>query len=398
MQKNLYNLLYEQAVLASILFNPSKVEECQEYGLDQKDFYLPFYKDLYVVIGYLYENSVVDEEIIKNKMGDSFDETAMLHVMSANPISDFSFYIKKLKELSKLRIAEKVSIKVRELIYDTKDFHEIMKQLHEGIQELENNTDSIVNIKQIQNIKAKEAEFIGKEWLPFPKKAVSLVTAGGGVGKSFLMLQAAMQIIDELDVKVFMWLSEDPIELSRYRYEMIAKKVLNTDINKYNGKLDIAGSDSETIHFLEENRNKLYVSSLFYQFKSMLKNYEVIILDPLIAMFGGDENNNAHAKQFINLFSRWATVENKTIIFIHHSTKNTSQSRGASAFVDAARLVYQIEIVKNSAGDQIEEHMRIITLVKDNNGAKKYLGGSQVKRKVFPKIQKQGLNIEMTIL
>ena len=84
----------------------------------------------------------------------------------------------------------------------------------------------------------------------------------------------------------------------------------------------------------------------FYQFKRALKDYDVIILDPLIAMFGADENNNAHARKFVNLFTRWATKEGKTIIFIHHGAKNTSQSRGASAFVDAVRLVYRVEHIK----------------------------------------------------
>ena len=222
---------------------------------------------------------------------------------------------------------------------------------------------------------------------------MSLVTAGGGVGKSFLLLQAAMRMIDEENLKIFMWLSEDPIELSKHRYEMIAEKVLEKDTKKYVENLHIAGSDSESIHFLEEDRNKVTVNGVFYQFKKMLSGYDVIILDPLIAMFGGDENNNTHARKFINLFTRWATLENKTIIFIHHGTKNTSQSRGASAFVDAVRLVYQVEIIKKDE-KQVEEHLRMITLAKDNNGAKKYLGNFQVKRKIFPEAKRESLVVE----
>jgi len=397
-QQRLYNILFEQAILASVLFEPQKVEECRQLGLKFQDFYLPFYQELYSVIESLFENYVVDEEIIKEKMGKKFDEKAMLYVMSANPINDLTIYINKIRELSKLRAAEKISLRIRESIYAKSDFAETIKIFNEGLRELEEENNSLINIKPISSIEAKEADFFGKEWLPFPKKAVSLVTAGGGVGKSFLMLQAAMRMIDAEDVNVFMWLSEDPIELSRFRFEMIATKVLQKDFNKYYNKLDIAGSDSETIHFLQEERNKIQINGLFYQLKAMLKKYDVIILDPLIAMYGGDENNNAHAKQFINLFSRWATVENKTIIFIHHGTKNTAQSRGASAFVDAVRLVYQVEVLKNSEGEQIDDHLRLITLAKDNNGAKKYLGDFQVKRQVFPKRQKQSLNIEMTTI
>jgi replicative DNA helicase len=157
--------------------------------------------------------------------------------------------------------------------------------------------------------------------------------------------------------------------------------------------LHISGADSETIHFLEESREGVSVNSKFYQFKRALKNYDVIILDPLIAMFGADENNNAHARKFINLFTRWATKENKTIIFIHHGTKNSSQSRGASAFVDAVRLVYRVEHIKNEAGEVVEDESRFILLDKDNNGAKKYLGSAKVKRQIFPQ-KKRTIEIE----
>ena len=111
---------------------------------------------------------------------------------------------------------------------------------------------SMVTIYGIDTIQAKEAEFYGKQWLPFPKRAVSLVTAGGGVGKSFLLMQCAMRMIKEDGVKVFMWLSEDPVELSRHRFELIAKEIMNDLPSDYAEKLHIAGSDSETIHFLEE--------------------------------------------------------------------------------------------------------------------------------------------------
>ena len=394
MENNLYNLEYEKTVLSSIIFEPKKIEECQSLGLKSIEFYLPSFQNIYEVVIYLYENKVVDEEVIKRELGNRFDEQAMLSVLSANPSNDISFYIQSIKEKYKLRAAELLALKIKNTVRDNQDYNEVLKVLNEGISNLEQGNQSLININSISKIEAKEAEFIGKSWLPFPKRAVSLVTAGGGVGKSFLLLQAALRMIDEDNVKVFMWLSEDPVELSKFRYEMIVNKVLQGDKQKYKDNLDIAGSDSETIHFLEEDRNKISISGLFYQFKAMMKSYDVIILDPLIAMFGGDENNNAHAKKFINLFSRWATVENKTIIFIHHGTKNTAQSRGASAFVDAVRLVYQIELLKDDSETQIDEHLRLITLAKDNNGAKKYLGDFKIKRQVFPKSEKKKLYME----
>ena len=43
---------------------------------------------------------------------------------------------------------------------------------------------------------------------------------------------------------------------------------------------------------------------------------------------------------------------------MHHGTKNLSQSRGASVFVDAVRLVYKVEVIKNEQGEVQEDDKR----------------------------------------
>ena len=86
----------------------------------------------------------------------------------------------------------------------------------------------------------------------------------------------------------------------------------------------------------------------------------------------------------MQLFTHWANKENKTIIFIHHSTKNTTQSRGASAFVDAVRVVYELDKIKNKNGDILESNKREIKLTKDNYGASHLLDGFSFQRVLFP--------------
>lgn len=385
MNNTIFNLDYERAVLSGVIFDPENIIEIQETGLGASDFYHPFHSKLFTALEYLYEHSAIEENIIKQHMGNAFDEVAMLDVLSAMPISNSKIYIDKVKEYAKLRDFKSLAHKILQKIETDESLDSTLHLVHEELEKVEEGSRELFNIVTLDQVKAEEAEFICKSWLPFPKDTVSLVTAGGGVGKSFLLLQAAMRMIRDEKLKVFMWLSEDALSLSKYRSEMIAQNILESDIAAFSKHLHIAGADSETIHFLEESRVGVNVSSKFYQFKRMLKNYDVIILDPLIAMFGADENNNAHARKFINLFTRWATKEKKTIIFIHHGTKNSSQSRGASAFVDAVRLVYRVEIIKDEKGEMQEDAMRWIILDKDNNGAKKYLGSGKVKRQVFPK-------------
>jgi len=387
------NLDYERAILSGIIFDPGIIAVVQAQGVTAGDFYYPFHSRLFETLEHLYEHGAIEENIIKQRMGNSFDEVAMLDVLAALPITQVEVYTQKIKEFSQLRDFKSLAHQILHKVENEENLSDTIHLVHKELERVEEGGNKLFNITTLDKIKAEEAEFICKNWLPFPKNTVSLVTAGGGVGKSFLLLQAAMRMIRDENLKVFMWLSEDALSLSKYRSEMIAKNILESDISIFAKDLHIAGADSETIHFLEESRAGVEVSSLFYQFKRMLKDYNVIILDPLIAMFGADENNNAHARKFINLFTRWATKENKTIVFIHHGTKNSSQSRGASAFVDAVRLVYKVEHIKNDQGNIQEDDMRWIILDKDNNGAKKYLGSAKVKRQVFPK-KKSVIEIE----
>ncbi len=385
MSNTTFNQDYERAILSGIIFDPNTMDDVQEAGLCGLDFYHPFHQKLFEALEYLYEHSAIEESIIKQHMGKAFDEVVMLDVLAAMPVSNTKIYIDKVKEYAQLRDFKRLAHSILQKVAEDGSLETTLHLVHEELEKVEEGSRELFNIVMLDQVKAEEAEFICKSWLPFPKNTVSLVTAGGGVGKSFLLLQAAMRMIRDEKLKVFMWLSEDALALSKYRAEMIASNILESNIEAFNKNLHIAGADSETIHFLEESRAGVSVSSKFYQFKRMLKNYDVIILDPLIAMFGADENNNAHARKFINLFTRWATKEEKTIIFIHHGTKNSSQSRGASAFVDAVRLVYRVEVIKNDAGEMTEDDKRWILLDKDNNGAKKYLGSQKVKRQVFPK-------------
>jgi replicative DNA helicase len=378
------NLDYERALLSALFYDPESMVLMQQHGLRGSDFYHPFHQKLFAGMVYLYEHSGIEESIVKQYLGREFNEALVLEILAMTPIGNIPLYVEQVKEYARLREFQKLAHQVLHQVEQGAKLAETMQLVYHELERVEEGTTELLEITTLDQIQSKEAEFICKEWLPFPKDTVSLVTAGGGVGKSFLLLQAAMRMVRDEKLRVFMWLSEDPLALSKHRAEMISEGILESDMTTFSRNLHIAGADSETIHFLEESRAGVTVSSQFYQFKRMLREYDVVILDPLIAMFGADENNNAHARKFINLFTRWATKEQKTIIFIHHGTKNSSQSRGASAFVDAVRLVYKVELIKDEKGEQIEDQSRWIILDKDNNGAKKYLGSPKVKRQIFP--------------
>lgn len=238
------------------------------------------------------------------------------------------------------------------------------------------------NLMEIQkvSIEEKREKLICPDFVPFPKGKVSGIVAPGNTGKTFFVLQVCMQhILTEIKernnkTKVLAWLSEDSFEETGDRFQYISELM---ELNKKDKKLisdnlDILDSESEVFHFIEFGvRNEIKISEKFKLFTEACEKYDLIVIDPLIAFFGGDENNNSQAKYFMQLLTQYANTTGKTIILIHHSSKGMSNTRGASAFFDAFRFLISLEkyttIVKSKV-KEIEElkHIRKITIIKDN--------------------------------
>ena len=157
MSNVLFNENFERSILSSIIFDPTKIEECQGLGLQPSHFFTSFHQKIYEIIQDLYVSSVVDDEFIKRKMGVDFIENAMLQIMITNPIGDLEPYIKTLKELSNMREANRLALKVIEGVNSNDGYSEVLKIINEGLQNLEHNTDNLVNIKRLDEIEAKEA-------------------------------------------------------------------------------------------------------------------------------------------------------------------------------------------------------------------------------------------------
>jgi len=102
MQDNLYNLAFERSILSSIVFDPSQFDDIST-ALKKDDFYLPAHQDIYGAMLTLFQkDEPIDEEFIKKELVKikKFDEQVLLEILSANPISNTSAYIKEIKDKS----------------------------------------------------------------------------------------------------------------------------------------------------------------------------------------------------------------------------------------------------------------------------------------------------------
>lgn len=386
-----YDINIEATVIGSLINTPMLLKEKSSY-VKSKLFFLPSHKNIINTILDLHKNNIkIDIDIIRNKINKEF-ENDLLYIMSKSFLVKIDDYLEILEDYSIKREMQSLSKDISTLLQTNSNGLEIQSKVNQITQDMINsNNTTLFDISNIEDIEDKKVDFICKNWLPIPRRTVSLITAPGGTGKSWLIQQLAIRAIQEGEIKkAFLWLSEDPKEISKNRFNKIYNDVLNiNNDNNIKEKIDI--SDSPTIQFLYDEQRKVEVNPLFYNFKAKLQNYDLIILDPLIAFYGTDENNNSNARRFMQLFTSWANKENKTIIFIHHSTKNTTQSRGASAFVDTVRTVYEIVNIKDKDGNVVKNSNRIIKLSKDNYGIYDLLNKYSVKRKLFPSNSKKEL-------
>ena len=376
---SLYGIDIEKTVLASYIAEPSLFISSK---LEINAFFFAFHKNLFQALEKLNDKDLPFEiTLIKKELGNKFNDKFFNDVTQQKPSINIDKYENILIEFYEKRL---INAKFAELTLKFNQglsSQEIKALLLQEAQNMFNMSDyDLFEMEPISEIKEEQTEYICEDWLPIPRKTVSMIVANGGIGKSWIFIQLGLRhLIKNPNEKVFAWLSEDPKGLSRFRANLISSEILNKDINKFSNFM-ITGSEWETFHIIEENGS---LNSKFELMKAKLKDCSIILLDPLIGFYGGNENSNSQARKFMQQFTRWAARENKTILFIHHADKLGKGSRGASSIVDAVRLVYEIDVIENN------DTQRKFKIRKDNYGVSNLLGSKEFERDVFPNSKEQ---------
>ncbi|MCG3671965.1 AAA family ATPase [Aliarcobacter butzleri] len=392
MQNNLI-VQTETLVLSSILFNQTIMEQIS-ISLKPTDFYLPVHKDIYeAMLELYYDGMPIDEDYIIKKSKKPINQNVLIQIIAATPITDVHKYVKGIKEDSLRRQIQNLSLELkRNSENENLSNDEIFELLKDRQDEIRYNNILTINKKSILDVNEKEPEFYLKNWLPIPKGTITIISAPGGTGKTWIVAQLALKfIIENKDKKVFLWLSEDLESIVKYRMNLICNSILNTPLDNRFQNITITDTFPEPL--LERNKGIYKMGYKFDQLKAELKDYDLIVLDPLLAFYGADENDNSQARLFMQPFMNWCKEMNKSIVFLHHSNKpvgsdNLSRTRGAGAFVDAARVCYEMNKIykkDNKTLDLDSLHLRDIKLSKDNYGAIKHLKQFNVNRHITPK-------------
>ena len=96
---SVYSINIERAVLSSILFNPEEFEDVIGI-LKYKDFYLPAHQKIFEAMEHLHNQDLpIDEEFIRKKISKTdVDDSILLEILSANPITNTMAYVGEIKD------------------------------------------------------------------------------------------------------------------------------------------------------------------------------------------------------------------------------------------------------------------------------------------------------------
>jgi replicative DNA helicase len=386
----------ERAILSSMIFDPSLW-----LTLDEEIFVNQSTRNIYRAMASLRNKSLPLDEIfifkeLKKSHSEETIQEMLIPILSTSPLSTIAAYVNILNEQHQKRDIEQLLIDIRINLNDEKiDTAQARTQLRTKLDKIEANQHvELFDAFTPSEIEEADTEYYLKTWLPIPKESVALITAPGGVGKTFLVIQMAMRIALEEKKRIFLWLSEDKLSKTKKRMQMIAKEILKTDIAYFDKYITI--TNSAPFHFI--NKPNSYSSehnSKFYDLKRLLDAYDIVFFDPLIAFYGGIENDNADARFFMQPLTQWCEERNTTICLIHHSPKGTIGSRGGGAFVDAVRLHYGIDNILDENDEHIQKESRNVHVLKDNDDVLQFLKKDVVSRQLFPSQNRNPIPVEI---
>lgn len=194
------------------------------------------------------------------------------------------------------------------------------------------------NVLDILEYQVPEQRYVLKDNLHVPTGILSIIAGSGGLGKSYLSLYFALELMAE-GKNVSMITLEDPVEKIIERMQRLLKKYQKT-------------IDKNTRFTVYEYQDQ----DLLELAKNILENEsDVLFIDPIGSVFE-DENDNAETSRFMRKLAQIAISTKKNIFLVHHIRKMMQKPkdkeitkedlydmvRGASAIPNTAKHVLYV--------------------------------------------------------
>lgn len=275
---SVYSINIERAVLSSVLFNPEEIEDILGV-LKPKDFYLPAHQKIFEVMTKLHQEQMpIDEEFIKKRVNSKdVDDSILLEILSANPITNTLAYVREIKDGSVKRelatlatTIKKVSLEEEVTANDALDV--VQGELYKistdsattELKHMETITSDTISyiekMKKLGNshLTGQTTGFfdLDKRTTGFNEGDLIILAARPAMGKTALVLNMALANVEANKGVIFFSL-EMPAEQLMLR--MLAAKTSIPLQNLRKGDLDDQQWSNLTGAFEDLNRKKLFV-------------------------------------------------------------------------------------------------------------------------------------------
>lgn len=255
----------------------------------------------------------------------------------------------------------------------------------------------MLNIKKPLEMSDRIPFVYNRRLIPLLESSVMILFAQGGIGKSMTAIRSAIEFTENNpNKKAILWLTEDAEGENKKRLINLIKRFSVNPIEYFNERVHFI--ESEPIRFTQLKDGNAIPSAEMPRIRDRLKEYDLIILDPLLQFQGGDENNNTHAGAMMGLLKGWAAEEQKIFLLLHHATfpdgnLDHPRSRGAKEWVNGTRGAYSLKkLPRPSSGatkaDVADYYENLIVTLEKDNGLSSVLiqdhNSTSFQLKLFP--------------
>lgn len=214
-----------------------------------------------------------------------------------------------------------------------------------------------------------------------PAKTVTIVNGDGGTGKSLLSLQLGVATCTSgywcgREVAqgscLFLSAEDDEDELHRRLSDIARGMSIHVDELQSLYIRSLVGEDA-LLSVADGRTGILKPTALFRMLDNSIATMHpsLVILDTLADLFGGDEINRAHARQFIGLLRGLCTRHATTVVLLAHPSlsgmANGSGSSGSTAWNNSVRSRLYLDRVRES-NEEPDPDVRVLRTKKANYG------------------------------
>ena len=275
---SIYSINIERAVLSSIFFNPEELEDVLGV-LKPKDFYLPAHKAIFEAIVKLHsEDMPIDEDFVRNRVDKKdVNDGVLLEILSANPITNTTAYVKEIKDASVKRELATLATTIKKVaIEDEISANEALDTIQGELYKISTNSatselkdmqtvtsDTLAYIEKMKKLgnryligQTTGFEALDKKTTGFNEGDLVIIAARPAMGKTALVLNMALKNVEQKKGVIFFSL-EMPAEQLMLR--MLAAKTSIPLQNLRKGDMDDKEWSILSAAFDDLNSKKLFV-------------------------------------------------------------------------------------------------------------------------------------------